>query len=260
MIPHPRCLNQKRQEIITPSYAWTVAQEFQSNTKHRRTSQLTENSTPQIEPVDEEHDERDDEGEEDDDHYNADTAPEEHTEPARPPVEYDAETQQLIEAANAARNDFSVADRELREIETQLNSIKATVEKDLGSEEEYAALVGECFSYEDREYIYKLCPFDRASQQPKAGGSETRLGSWEAWKGTAPNVYSKMMYSNGAGCWNGPQRSALVHIHCGLENKLTGVSEPNRCEYEMVFETPAACTLEAIEKADDSVAGKHDEL
>lgn len=201
---------------------------------------------------DEEH-EDDEEGE-----YHPDDQPEERTEPP-PPVEYDPETQQLITTANAARNDFSVADRELREIETQLNSIKATVEKDLGVDEEYAALVGECFNYEDREYVYKLCPFDRASQQPKAGGAETRLGNWEAWKGAPPNIYSKMMYSNGSGCWNGPQRSALVVVECGLENKVTGVTEQNRCEYEFKFETPAACTLEAIEKADEA-HGKHDEL
>lgn len=216
---------------------------------------------PQIEPMDGDHgdQEEEDEDEGEDRHYNADSQPEERTEPP-PPVVYDPETQQLIESANAARNDFGVADRELREIETQLNAVKATVEKDLGAEEEYAALVGECFNYEDREYVYKLCPFDRAVQQPKSGGSETRLGSWDAWKGTPPNIYSQMMYSNGAGCWNGPQRSALIHVECGLENKVTGVSEPNRCEYEFKFETPAACTLEAMQRAEEKLAGKHDEL
>lgn len=220
----------------------------------------------QIEPVDggaegddDEHGEDDGEEEDGDEQYRTDAQAEERTEPP-PPVEYDPETQRLIESANAARNDFSVADRDLREIETQLNSIQATVEKDLGVEEEYAALVGECFNHEDREYIYQLCPFDRAVQKPKAGGSETRLGSWEAWKGTPPNIYARMMYSNGAGCWNGPQRSALIHVECGLENRVTGVSEPNRCEYEFTFETPAACTLEAMVKAEENYAAKHDEL
>lgn len=203
----------------------------------------------------------DEEGEDDGGEYDQnqhDNQPEDQTEPP-PIVEYDAETQQLIHTANAARNDFNVADRELREIDTQLNEIKGTVEKDLGPEEEYAALVGECFNYEDREYVYKLCPFDKASQQPRSGGSETRLGNWDTWKGTPPNIYSKMMYANGSGCWNGPQRSALVVVECGLDNKLVAVSEPNRCEYEFKFETPAACTLEAMEKTEEH-GKKHDEL
>lgn len=173
--------------------------------------------------------------------------------------DYDPETQQLIETANAARNEWQVADREVREIDTQLSAVQATVDKDLGVDEEFAAMVGECYNYEDREYVYKLCPFDRASQQSRSGGAETRLGTWETWTGQ-PNRYTKMMYSNGAGCWNGPNRSAAVHVECGLENKVTAVSEPNRCEYEFRFETPAACNLAALQEKTDSTQDRHDEL
>lgn len=89
--------------------------------------------------------------------------------------DYDPETQQVIELANAARNDFNEADRTVREVETEIRKIKEMLEKDYGTDEEYAPLEGECFEYEDREYVYKLCPFDRASQQPRSGGSETRF-------------------------------------------------------------------------------------
>lgn len=93
---------------------------------------------------------------------------------ADPAVEYDADTQLLIEQANGARSLHQEAERELRQIETEITSIEQQLEKDYGADEEYAALHGECFSYEDREYVYKVCPFDRAVQQSRGGGAETR--------------------------------------------------------------------------------------
>ena len=50
------------------------------------------------------------------------------------------------------------------------------MELDLGLEEEFAPLKGQCFEYQEREYVYKFCPFEKTSQKPAKGGIETSLG------------------------------------------------------------------------------------
>jgi hypothetical protein len=49
----------------------------------------------------------------------------------------------------------------------------------------------------------------------------------------------------------------LVALECGLENKLRSVAENGKCNYEMIFETMAACDPK-IAKAKEVIL--HDEL
>uniref|UniRef100_A0A8B9HM89 Glucosidase 2 subunit beta n=1 Tax=Astyanax mexicanus TaxID=7994 RepID=A0A8B9HM89_ASTMX len=91
------------------------------------------------------------------------------------------------------------------------------------------------------KYIYRLCPFNRVSQKPKYGGSETNLGTWGTWAGPESNKYLVMKYEHGTGCWQGPNRSTTVKLTCGKETVVTSTSEPSRCEYLMEFITPAVC-------------------
>lgn len=168
-----------------------------------------------------------------------------------PEPKYDDETAKIVEAANQARSHYESALRTLQDLEREITNLKESLSKDYGSEDEFAPLDGQCFIYTDREYSYKLCPFDQVTQMSKSGGSETRLGTWAGW---ADKNYSKMLYDKGQSCWNGPQRSTKVVVSCGLENEVKSASEPNKCEYVLEFETPAACKLG--EKSKES----HDEL
>lgn len=51
-----------------------------------------------------------------------------------------------------------------------------------------------------------------------------------------------------------------VHIYCGVDTKLTGVTEPNRCEYLFEMTTPAVCTKPDDVSGDESTPHGHTEL
>jgi len=189
----------------------------------------------------EEHEYEDEDEEKDEDDYDIADTPKLPEPEVQAEEKYDERTRGLISAADDARKAFEEVDRQLRDIDRDIKKAKEEMEKDYGLDNEFLVLGGQCFEYTDNEYVYKMCPFDSCTQRSKNGGAETRLGGWGQWKGPENDLYSKMKYTGGQQCWNGPARSALVHLHCGTENKLTLVSEPNRCEYEMHLFTPAAC-------------------
>uniref|UniRef100_A0A665V058 Glucosidase 2 subunit beta n=1 Tax=Echeneis naucrates TaxID=173247 RepID=A0A665V058_ECHNA len=120
-------------------------------------------------------------------------------------------------------------------------NLEKEISFDFGPNSEFAYLYSQCYELTTSEYIYRLCPFNRVSQKPKYGGSETNLGTWGKWAGPEDNIYSVMKYEHGTGCWQGPNRSTTVKLTCGKETVVTSTSEPSRCEYLMEFISPAIC-------------------
>ena len=94
-----------------------------------------------------------------------------------------------------------------------------------------------CHNLHTNEYVYTICPFDKVQQEVKHSNEKVTLGYWNRWQ----NNYSEMFYDRGQKCWNGPDRTVRVQLHCGLQDQLIDVSEPSRCEYLFIFETPASC-------------------
>lgn len=100
--------------------------------------------------------------------------------------------------------------------------------------------------------------FERATQE-STSGMQTELGRWAGWGGPAENPYNRQRYEGGIQCWNGPTRSAVINISCGVEDKITSVTEPSKCEYVYDFITPAACPdLDPPETQSEEPIG-HDE-
>uniref|UniRef100_A0A8C3AH53 Glucosidase 2 subunit beta n=1 Tax=Cyclopterus lumpus TaxID=8103 RepID=A0A8C3AH53_CYCLU len=147
----------------------------------------------------------------------------------------------FLVTAQKARDAFEEAEKALREVDDQIKNLEKEISFDFGPTAEFAYLYSQCYELTTSEYIYRLCPFNRVSQKPKFGGSETNLGSWGQWAGPEDNIYSVMKYDHGTGCWQGPNRSTTIKVTCGKETVLVSTSEPSRCEYLMEFISPAVC-------------------
>uniref|UniRef100_A0A8C5QCZ0 Glucosidase 2 subunit beta n=1 Tax=Leptobrachium leishanense TaxID=445787 RepID=A0A8C5QCZ0_9ANUR len=185
--------------------------------------------------------------------YKSETLPPKpHDETELPP--YDEFTQILIDAADKARSQFEEAEKSMKELEDTIRSLEKEVSLDFGPDGEFSYLYGQCYDLTTSEYVYRLCPFNRVTQKPKSGGSETNLGTWGSWAGPEDNKFTAMKYEQGTSCWQGPNRSTLVKLLCGKETLVTSTSEPSRCEYLMEFYTPAAC------HPPQALSGDHDEL
>ncbi|XP_072925095.1 glucosidase 2 subunit beta [Hemitrygon akajei] len=167
---------------------------------------------------------------------------------------YDEETQVLIDVAEKARNEFSEAEKSLKEVESSVGNLEKELMVDFGPDGEFSYMFSQCYEMTTNEYIYKLCPFNKVVQKPKHGGTETSLGVWGSWAGPEDNKFSIMKYEHGTGCWQGPNRSTTVKLSCGKETAVLSTSEPSRCEYLMEFSTPAFC-----QEVQDG-GSEHDEL
>lgn len=147
-----------------------------------------------------------------------------------------------ISDAARVRKEYDESSGKLSKIQSRISSLSDKLKLDFGPEKEFYSLHGRCFDTKQKLYVYKVCPYKKATQEE--GHSTTRLGSWEKFE----DSYKAMLFSNGDKCWNGPDRSLKVRLRCGLKNELTDVDEPSRCEYVALLSTPSVCHEEKLKE------------
>lgn len=223
---------------------------FKNKTQQEKNEQVSEeNPAEQPSEEDDEEGRKEEEEEEEDEEEDVNSDQEEEKDETKkdekegededdemPP--YDAQTQNFIDVAESARTIAQDMGNKLNNVNNEIEHSSKIIDSDYGPNNEFYPLSSQCMELTDREYLYKLCPFDKVTQRNKNGGSETSLGYWSRWEDSS---YRIMFFDKGQGCWNGPDRSTKVSVECGPENKLLSAEEPSRCEYHFVLSSPAAC-------------------
>lgn len=112
----------------------------------------------------------------------------------------------------------------------------------------YYAVKDETITYKFKDYVYEFSFLKDAYQISNNDRNRILLGSFSHFDGN-----NKLYYHNGERCWNGPSRSAIIELSCGVKNELISVMEYQRCVYFMKILTPGACTLPLNEKIRDEL-------
>ncbi|KAL9226646.1 hypothetical protein vseg_002433 [Gypsophila vaccaria] len=166
-----------------------------------------------------------------------------------------------ITDAAQVRKEYDESSAKLSKIQSRISTLSDKLKLDFGPEKEFYTFYDRCFESKQNKYVYKVCPFKKATQEE--GHMTTRLGNWEKFE----ESYKVMLFSSGDHCWNGPDRSMRVKLRCGLKNEVTDVDEPSRCEYVALLSTPTVChedkLLELKQKLRDlnkQQPQNHDEL
>jgi len=168
--------------------------------------------------------------------------------PSQELLELRAERHKFSQEASQARTDWSDANNKLQDLEDELKNLETLSTLDLGPQNEYFAIWNKPVNQRIEQYNYEFIPFVSLNQD------STSIGNWNSWK----EKHSKMSYTGGQACWQGPVRSCEVTVICGEKEEILEVKEPNKCEYSMKFTTPAACRESEYEELKRSL--ESDEL
>ncbi|KAF3988763.1 hypothetical protein FT663_03851 [Candidozyma haemuli var. vulneris] len=161
------------------------------------------------------------------------------------PKSEEEEVKQDKPKANVSNRQIVAIEKTIAKLEKDLHSKKSeasiyedNVQKQFGKDDIFRAVEGDWVSRQIGEYNYKIGYLDSIYQD------NTLVGRLTGIKG------STLHFEHGVKCWNGPHRSAYVDLVCSADTRLVSVTEPEKCQYRFLLETPIACEA----KSDDEIA------
>jgi hypothetical protein len=157
-----------------------------------------------------------------------------------------------LNSGDTNRPEISALENKIKDIDSNRKSLEKKLkdlEDDIGGKDgtkygpngELHYLRNDCLDVIAGKYIYEVCLFGKASQKEKGGHSSTSLGNWRGIEIDEATGDRLLKWENGLKCWNGPSRSATVHVTCGAETKMISAEEPDTCRYVLEMEAPFAC-------------------
>lgn len=139
---------------------------------------------------------------------------------------------QLSDELNSLNKELAILTRKLHDEQVELT-------KDYG-EDDILRPFTDCIETNIGDYKYKLCLHSTLEQINK-DNKATKIGVFEHIEFSESTKNYQIRYNRGERCWNGPVREAIVDVVCGTEQKILQVTEPEKCLYNIRFESPIGC-------------------
>lgn len=109
-----------------------------------------------------------------------------------------------------------------------------------GPEGVFYKLSFNCYKTNIFAYEYTICPFKECIQQ-KAPEPPLSMGTHPEWEKMRPGDYIlKMTRGHSKFCPDQKERLTRIFFQCGIQDGVHSIEE-NVCEYNVKFNTPAAC-------------------
>lgn len=132
-------------------------------------------------------------------------------------------------SSNQLAPEIDKLEEELEKIEKTITVIKKDLSSDYGPDDILRAYEKLPISNNLGGYYYRVDFLNSIYQ------NDVLIGVFKEYK------EGKLIFANGARCWNGPKRSATVEFICGEGPAIVSVAEPEKCHYNFVIRGEAWC-------------------